>query len=61
MMAVSYYLNHRYAIVNIEDDLLHIYEELIVQDMPVALVMDYGKLIGLITPATLLSYMDIKE
>lgn len=53
--AVSYYINHRYAIVNVNNDLLHVYDELIVQDMPVALVMDYGELVGIIDKTTLLS------
>lgn len=59
--AVSYYLNHRYAIVNIENNLLHVYEELIVKEMPIALVMDYGELVGILDKETVLSYMQLKS
>ncbi|MDA9773396.1 site-2 protease family protein [Saprospiraceae bacterium] len=58
--AVSYYINHRYAIVNVSHNLLHVYEELITKDMPVALVMDYGELVGIIDKEILQSAMNFK-
>jgi len=44
----SYFLTNRYAILNIQDNFHTVYKEIISKDMPIALVMDYGELKGII-------------
>ena len=44
----SYFLTNRYAIVNVQDNFHTVYNEVITKDMPLALVMDYGELKGII-------------
>lgn len=58
---VASYVTNRYAIVNVQDDALQIYDALIKADMPLALVMDYGELCGVIEPDRLLDVMRKKE
>lgn len=57
---VSHYLTNRYAIVNINDNLIELYTELLEKDMPLALVMDYGELYGVIDQDMLVEAMELK-
>lgn len=58
---VASYTTNRYAIVNVQDNALQIYDALIKADMPLALVMDYGELYGVIEPDHLLEIMRNKK
>lgn len=44
----SLFLTNRYAIVNVKDNFHTVYNELVSKDMPLALVMDFGELKGVI-------------
>lgn len=54
----SNYLTTRFAIVNVNDNLIHVYDELIKNDMPLALVMDYGEIYGIIDRNLLADTLD---
>jgi len=49
---INIYISTRYAIVNKNDNLLEVQEALVKKDLPVALVMDFGELQGVIDRET---------
>ena len=60
-MTVSYYLNSRYAIVNVQDSIFDVYKQIVGNDYPLALVMDYGELYGIIDRKTLAEVISAKK